>query len=82
MLNALGDWCYTNKLSINTTKSNIVHFRNPSVNKSNFVFKVNDVTVEYASNYKYLGLVLSEHLDYALTAKIVAQSLDSVRCIY
>ena len=76
MLNALGDWCYTNKLSINTTKSNIVHFRNPSVNKSNFVFKVNDVTVEYASNYKYLGLVLSEHLDNALTAKIVAQSAN------
>ena len=76
MLNVLGDWCNTNKLSINPSKSNFVHFRNPSKTKSNFVFKVNDETVEYASNYKCLGLVLSEHLDYALTAKVVPQSAN------
>ena len=44
------------------------------ISRLSFVFKVNDETVEYASNYKYLGLVLYEHLDYALTAKIVSQS--------
>ena len=76
MLNVLGNWCNTNKLSINPSKSNIVHFRNPSKTRSNFVFKNNDETVEYAFNYKYLGLVLSEHLDYALTAKVVSQSAN------
>ena len=65
MLNVLGNWCNTNKLFINSSKSNIVHFRNPSKTKSNFAFKVNDETIEYASHYKYLGLVLSEHLDFA-----------------
>ena len=62
MLNVLDDWCNTNKLSINPSKSNIVHFRNHFKTRSNFVFKVNDMTVEYAFNYKYSGLVLSEHL--------------------
>ena len=74
MLNVLGNWCNTNKLFINLSKSNIVHFRNPSKTKSNFAFKVNDETIEYASHYKYLGLVLSEHRDYAVTAKVVSQS--------
>ena len=39
MLNVLGNWCNTNTFSINLRKSNIVHFRNPSKTKSNFVFK-------------------------------------------
>ena len=76
MLNVSGNWCNTNKLFINSSKSNIVHFRNPSKTKSNFAFKANDETIEYASHYKYLGLVLSEHLDYALTAKVVSQSAN------
>ena len=31
ILNVLGDWCKDNLLSINATKSNIVHFRNPTL---------------------------------------------------
>ena len=76
MLNVLGNWCNANKLFINSSKSNIVHFRNPSKTKSTFVFKVNDETIEYASHYKNLGSVLSEHLDFALTAKVVSQSAN------
>ena len=98
LLNVLGNWFKTNKLSISPSKSNTVHFRNPSKAKSNFAFKVYDEIIEYASHYKYLGLVLSGHLDYALTAKVVSQSANralglsiaknesiwwsSVRCIY
>ena len=73
MLNILGGCCKTNILSINASKSNIVHFRNPSVTRSNFVFKVNE---ENVIHYRYLGLVLSEHLDYAFTAKVVAHSAN------
>ena len=76
MLDTLGAWCQNNLLSINVAKSNIVHFRNPSVRRSDVVFNVNDDTFAYAAQYKYLGLVLTEHLDYAVTAKIVAQSAN------
>ena len=37
---------------------------------------MNDDTLSYAAQYKYLGLVLTEHLDYAVTTKIVAQSAN------
>ncbi len=74
MLNELGDWCVRNAMNINPTKSNIVQFRNPSVMISDFIFNVNGNVVSYASQYKYLGLVLSEHLDFNITAKTVAQS--------
>ena len=65
-----------NLMSINGAKSNILHSRNSSVTRSNFVFKVNDDSLPYVSQYKYLGLVLLEHLDYAVTTKIVAQSAN------
>ena len=39
LLTALHDWCITNDMIINCSKSNIVHFRNPSVSRTNFEFK-------------------------------------------
>ena len=76
MLSVLSCWCKANVLSINASKSNIVHLPNPFVPRSSFVFKVNEEIIAYATHYKYLGLVLSKHLDYALTAKIVAESAN------
>ena len=38
MLDTLGAWCKNNLLSINVAKSNIVHFRKPSVRRSDVVF--------------------------------------------
>ena len=78
MLNVLGDLFKTKILSINATKSNIVHFRNPSVTRSDFVFRVNEENIAYATHYKYLGLVPFEHLNYALTTKVVAQSANNM----
>ena len=73
LMNALNDWCQTNDMIVNCIKSNI-HFRNPSVSKTNFVFKCGDSTLHVADRYTYLGLLLSEHLDFEMTAKFVAQS--------
>ena len=76
MLDILGSWCKNNLISVNAAKSNIVHFRNPSEPQSDTVFTVNDENILYTMQYKYLGIVLSEHLDYAITAKNVAQSAN------
>ena len=65
-----------NRISVNATKSNIVHFRNPSEPQSDTVFSVKDENILYTMQYQYLGIVLSEHLDYAITAKNVAQSAN------
>ena len=74
LLTALHDWCITNDMIINCSKSNIVHFRNPSVSKTNFEFKCGESVLCIVDRYTYLGLMLSEHLDFELTAKSVAQS--------
>lgn len=76
MLDLFGTWCHNNAMPINPSKSNIVQFRNPSAMRSDFLFKVNGNVISYARQYTYLGLVLSEHLDYSITAKIVAQSVN------
>ena len=74
LMNALNDWCQTNDMIVNCSKSNIIHFRNPSVSKTNFVFKCGDITLHLVDKYTYLGLLLSGHLDFEMTAKFVAQS--------
>lgn len=37
------------------------------------VFKCGHSVIEYASSYVYLGITLTEYLDYSITAKVVAQ---------
>ena len=66
MLNALRDWCQLWKLDINVAKSQVVHFRNLSMPQSSMQFKVGSTTVETVGQYKYLGLVINEFLDYSI----------------
>jgi len=74
MLTVLNDWCNSNGMMVNASKSNVVHFRPCSVERSNYVFVCGQTAIEYASKYMYLGILLTEHLDFSLTAKCVAQS--------
>ncbi|XP_063406305.1 uncharacterized protein LOC134690258 [Mytilus trossulus] len=74
ILDVLNVWCNHNSLKVNLRKSNVIHFRNPSVARSDFHFSLNDENIEYTSNYQYLGLLLTEFLDYQLMAKAVARS--------
>ena len=63
-----------NGLKINKDKSKIVHFRRLSVQRSVFNFSCGEMRLDLIQQYKYLGLILHEHLDYSITAKAVAQS--------
>ncbi|XP_060579355.1 uncharacterized protein LOC132736271 [Ruditapes philippinarum] len=74
MLNVLHNWRITNHMNVHPLKSSILHFRNPSLTCSDYVFKIGDTTLNYVTQYKYLSLVLAEHLDYSITAKTVAQA--------
>ena len=74
LLNAVKDWCLENHMAINCSKSNVIHFRNPSKDKTNIVFKCGDDIIQVVDRYTYLGLVLTEYLDFNVTAKVVAQS--------
>ena len=61
---------------INGTEPNIVHFRTPSVPRSDSVFTVGDINLYVVESNKYLRLGLTEFLDYSETAKAVAKSAN------
>ena len=64
MLDSLTQWCLKWGLVINTAKSNVIHFRGISVPISKYFFRCGDQYLNYVSQYKYLGFILTEHLDF------------------
>ncbi len=76
MLYVLKSWCDKWHMSLNTDKTQIVHFRTQSHSRTQNVFKYGDYDIKLVPLYKYLGFVLNEHLDYQLMAKVLAKSAN------
>ena len=77
ILDVISEWCNSNIIHINRDKTKVVHFRNPSIPLSKQKFFCDNNELEYATSYLYLGLLFTEHLDYNIMAKTVAQSAIS-----
>lgn len=73
-LDCLHEWCVKWDMRVNPSKSQVVHFRKSSTLRTNKIFTCGADKLEVVDSYKYLGLLLSEHLDYKLTVKTVVQS--------
>ena len=74
LLHELHLWCATNRLEININKSKVMHFRNSSKPHTTMIFQCGPKILEIVNQYLNLGLILTEHLDYAIIAKQVANS--------
>ena len=76
MLDYLGNWCKTWGLTINFNKSKVVHFRSPSMQSTEYNFKCysSSSSIDLIHQYKFLGVLFTEHMDLMQMAKIVAQS--------
>ena len=74
LLLALQSWCNMWELKVNIEKSNVIHFRNPRRQRTNFTFKYNESEILKVSNYKYLGFYLHEHMDYEYNANRLCDS--------
>ncbi len=74
LLDALHAWCSACRMSVNLENLNFLHFRPPSVEVSRHTFLFGKDNLTTASEYRYLGLVITDHLDFNVTAKIVAKS--------
>jgi hypothetical protein len=59
-------------MSINQEKTNIIHFRPKHSQTTGFTFKFEESPLHLVNQYKYLGIMLSEHLDYGTTAELLA----------
>ena len=74
MLDCLNDWCHAWGLTINFNKSKAMHFRTPSASKTEYLFLCGDSHLELVTQYIYLGVLFTEHLNFMLMSKIAAQS--------
>ena len=74
LLHVLNDWCSVNGLLVNSDKSNVIHFRPPSVARSSFKFTCGQSVINTVSSYKHLGLTLIEYVDYSESITLVVQS--------
>ena len=73
-LNALENWMNDYRMSVNMDKTRVVHFRKPTAQLTKTQFKLRNQPIVIATEYKYLGLTLTEHLNYKQTAEILASS--------
>ena len=74
MLDTLCTWCDKWKVSVNQSKSKIIHFRNVNNARSTYKFRVGDVHLNFSNIYKYLGTYFHEHLSYEDNAHILGES--------
>lgn len=61
-------------MAINCTKTQIVHFRRKSTERTTKSFKCGNNKIEVVSKYKYLGCILDEYLDFSITANVLADA--------
>lgn len=73
-MHKLNQWCKKWRLCINQSKTKILHFRNQSKARSDYVFKCGDTIIEYDSCYKYLGFWMNEYLDISKSIREFAKS--------
>ena len=74
MFNVLADWCSKWRMSVNTSKTAVMHFRNSRIKRTQFRFKFRLSEIKIVETYKYLGLIFHEHLDFNVTSKVLADS--------
>ena len=55
MLNKLDDWCRKWRITVNETKTKVLHFRPKAMIATNYVFKRGNQKIDVDSSYKYLG---------------------------
>ncbi len=63
-------------IKINANKSNILHVRQSQITRTNFNFKLGNMVLPIVTRYKYLGIVITEFIDYNVVAQILADAAN------
>ena len=74
LISLLDQWCKKWRMMVNVHKTKVVHFRSTTKARSTFPFMLNDNLIECVDKYKYLGIILDEHLLFNVTASVLANS--------
>ena len=74
MLDKLCEWCSKWRLTINSEKTKIIHFRPVTLPQCNDNFSCGNTEVEITDKYKYLGFWFQENLDMKFATSELAKS--------
>ena len=74
MLICLSEWCIKWELLVNQKKSQVVHFRPQAMPMTEVSFSCGETVLDIVLHYKYLGLLVTDHVDYNIAVKAIAQS--------
>ena len=74
LLNFLSDWCHINKMEVNINKTENIHFRKKCCERTQGDFHLSGFNIEICENYKYIGIILNEFLDYTETANVLSEA--------
>ena len=76
ILDTIYSWSMKNLIRFNKNKSNIVHFRKSYKPRTDYNFKLGQATLDAVSQYKYLGIILNEFVDYNITVRTLADAAN------
>ncbi len=81
LINTVNVWCMENQMSIDLSKTKIMHIRKQKKARSSFIFKC-DTPINYCYDYKYLGAHFNEFLTKSQTVNYVASSARKLSSVW
>ena len=72
LLDTVYAWCRKWRMTVNCSKSNIVHYRKKSQPQTTFTFTLGRRPLDTVTQYKYLGVTLDQHMDFSVTSSLLA----------
>ncbi len=77
LIDIVHKWCCKYRFIINPSKSNVVHFRNPPKQRTDFKFKLGNIAeLDIVENYKYLGTFLDEYLTFGKATDVLGAAAN------
>ena len=77
-LNKVNDWLHENKLSLNIEKTKCMIFHRHQKKIEPMSFSINEVQIDNVSSFKFLGIMLNEHLAWKAHANMITLKLSKV----
>ncbi len=72
MLNVAHKWGQKFMIKFNEKKSNVVHYRKPNTVRISKQFFLGECTLPVVNQYKYLGVIFNEFVNFNVTADIIS----------
>ena len=77
-LNKVNNWLHENKLSLNIEKTKCMIFHRHQKKIEPMSFSINEVQIDNVSSFKFLGIMLNEHLTWKAHANMITIKLSKV----